>query len=163
MFIADLAAACSFLDMWPRKVACIFVAALLSPMEQKLFKKKGSPSFESPQSGHNRSPWSSVGNSSCSVDSEGSSVFDAVSDTLRLFLALCPRKAACIFVAAASFSLSSSAFSPPSSAFVALLSAAFEISSNRSNKKNNFDLISCEILCESVLPHLMQSEISWTV
>lgn len=106
----------------------------------------------------NRLPLSSAENSSCNcsfvgsfVDSEGalsglrqrfvvrSDSALAVSDTLKLFLAWCPRKAACIFVAAASsFSLppsASSSFSLSSedSVFVALSSAAFEISSKRSN------------------------------
>lgn len=41
MFIADLAAAdaaCSFLDMWPRKVACILDAALTSSTGQNSFQ-----------------------------------------------------------------------------------------------------------------------------
>lgn len=153
MFIADLAAAvaCSFLDMWPRKVACIFFAAWQSSMEWKTVSRcvislRASNPF---QIMYIRLPLSSGENSSSSCSfvgsfsgSEGASSVlvrsDAVSDTLKLFLAWCPRKAACIFVAAAaSFSFSPSAsfsFSlSEDSVFVAVSSAAFEISSKRSN------------------------------
>lgn len=99
---------------------------------------------------YSRLPLSSEENSSCSSSfvgsfsaSEGASLVfgrsDAVSDTLKLFLAWCPRKAACIFVAAASsFSFSpfpsfSFSLSEVSSVFVALSSAAFEISLRKNN------------------------------